>query len=93
MRVISFSEVGSVGGVREPFISQEYECDVFCMSKSAEKSFTKALHLSDPWEVFSADIYDTEIGADALIRTFQTSVRRQDGEDGSSKDTGCRMRF
>ena len=49
---------------------------MFRMSKSAEKLFTKALHLSDPWEVFSADIYDTEIGADALIRTFQTSVRR-----------------
>ena len=28
------------------------------MSRSAEKLFTKALHLSDPWEVFSVNIDD-----------------------------------
>ena len=53
-----FSDVGSVEEVWEPFISQE--CDVFRMSRSAEKLFTKALHLLDPWEVFSVNIDGTE---------------------------------
>jgi len=34
------------------------------MSRSAEKLFTKALHLSDPWEVFSVNIDDTETRGD-----------------------------
>ena len=44
-------------------------CDVFRMSRSAEKLFTKALHLSDPWEVFSVNIDDTETGVDIRIRS------------------------
>ena len=33
-------------------------------SMSAEKPFTKALHLSDPWEVFSVNIDDTDTEVD-----------------------------
>ena len=39
------------------------------MSKSTEKLFTKALHLSDPWEVFSVNIDDTETRVDIRIRS------------------------
>ena len=39
------------------------------MSKSAEKLFTRALHLSDSWEVFLMNIYDTDTGVDIRIRS------------------------
>ena len=38
-----FSEVGPVEEILEPFVSQE--CDMFCMSRSAEKPFTRDLHV------------------------------------------------
>ena len=31
------------------------------MSRSVEKLFTKALHLLDPWEVFSVNIDGTDV--------------------------------
>ena len=61
-----FSEVGPVEEILESFVSQE--CDVFCMSGSAEKPFTKALCPSDRQEVFSMNIDGTDIGVD--IRTY-----------------------
>ena len=52
------------------------------MSKSAEKLFTKALHLSDPWEVFSVNIDDTETRVDIRIRS-------KGGVDHVCPDCGC----
>ena len=52
------------------------------MSKSAEKLFTKALHLSDPWEVFSVNIDDTETRVDIRIRS-------KDRVDHICPDCGC----
>ena len=39
------------------------------MSKCAEKLFTRVLHLSDSWEVFLMNIYDTDTGVDIRIRS------------------------
>ena len=52
------------------------------MSKSAEKLFTKALHLSDPWEVFSVNIDDTETRVDIRIRS-------KGRVDHTCPDCGC----
>ena len=61
-----FSEVGPVEEILEPFVSQE--CDMFRMSGSAEKPFTKALCPSDRREVFSMNIDGTDTEVD--IRTY-----------------------
>ena len=61
-----FSEVGPVEEILESFVSQE--CDMFRMSGSAEKPYTKALCPSDRREVFSMNIDGTDTGVD--IRTY-----------------------
>ena len=61
-----FSEMGPVEEILEPFVSQE--CDMFRLSGSAEKPFTKALCPSDRREVFSMNIDGTDTGVD--IRTY-----------------------
>lgn len=51
------------------------------MSKSAEKVFTRALHLSDPWEMFSVNIDDAEserISISVRRVRWNTSVRIPD---------------
>jgi len=78
-----FYDEGSVEEVGEPFISQE--CDVFRMSRSAEKLFTKALHLSDPWEVFSVNIDDTETRGDITSWKESTGWMVEGEEDDSLK--------
>ena len=59
--------MGPVEEILEPFVSQE--CDMFRMSGSAEKPFTKALCPSDRRKVFSMNIDGTDTGVDIRIRS------------------------
>ena len=55
------------------------------MSRSAEKLFTKALHLSDSWEVFSVNIDDTETRGDITSWKESTGWMVEGEEDDSLK--------